>query len=290
MATRVSAHVRTGALVITMTGRWGVAQARLLRRALARCLVHLPPYVVVDCVRLHPTGMLPTLLPAMVLVGGRRRGVLMVVCAPTPVLTSLLRRFPGHRLALFPRLEDALEAVLPHHAPHGVRRAHLRLAPTPEAAAAARRLVRECCERWGIEEATENGQLVVSELVANATEHAGTDIDVTIAQRRNQLRIAVADRSEDLPDFRRAVAGTSVGAAALSVRGRGLPLVARSATGYGVLPGIDGKVVWATVALPRGPWRPLPRLARYRRWLSPARLLSHPPSSRPRPAYQPRPA
>jgi anti-sigma regulatory factor (Ser/Thr protein kinase) len=254
MVARVAAHVDSGALVILLSGRWGVAQAGALRRALARCAAHYPPFIIVDCSRVPPGRLLATLLPAVVMCqGSRRPGISVLLCAPTPVLAILLRRLPGARVALYPRFAEALRGLRPHDVPPGVRRTHRRLAPIPEAAMAARRLLREFCDRWDLPEALEKGQLIVSELVANAVEHAGTEIDLTIAHHRRRLRIAVADRHHALPDFGRRLpaAGEVPDAESLLVRGRGLALVSHWVTRCGVLRAPDGKVVWASLALPR---------------------------------------
>ncbi|MFC4108113.1 ATP-binding protein [Micromonospora zhanjiangensis] len=289
--------METGALVIGMTGRWTVTQAHLLRRAFARCAAQHPPYVIVDCARTPPSGVLPALLPALVVYRGARRpdtGVLVV--APTSVLETLLRRVPVTRLRHYPRLADALRDLKPHHVPDNVRRVHTRLAPTPEAAAAARRLLRESCRTWGIEDALDDGQLVISELVANAVEHARTDLDVTISHHRRKLRIAVADRSPAAPDLARRLSAARLDRGALSVRGRGLALVARSASGYGVIDGHGGKLVWATVTIPGERRGRLPDLKVIRQlrpsaWLRRVRVARRPaPARRPGPVYRPRPA
>ncbi|MEV4755550.1 ATP-binding protein [Micromonospora sp. NPDC049559] len=272
----MAAHVETGALVIALTGRWGIGRARALRRAVLRYTANRPSSVVVVD-RAGPgrgaSGRtVSALLPAVVVRRGDRwPGVPVLISAPAGVLTGLLRRLPGGSAALRASLGETLGRIRPHHPFPGVRRAHLRLAPTPGAAASARRLVRESCDRWRLPAAVEAGQLIVSELVANAVEHAGTEIDVTVCRHRRQLRIAVADRSPVLPDLgQRRTAGDalagrndgpdgvgpngvgSVGEhTGLAVRGRGLALVARYMVRGGVLRGPDGKVVWAAVALPR---------------------------------------
>lgn len=262
----VAAHVETGALVITMAGRWSLAQVYTLQRAFEACTAHHPPYVAVDCTRVAPDGLLPTVLPALVMLGQScRRGITVLVCAPASALTGALRRLPTRRVRLYPRLSEALSRLRPYPAPPGVRRAHQRLAPAAQAAATARRLVRDCCDRWRLSEVTDDAQLVVSELVANAVEHAGTEIDVTVSHHRHRLRIAVADRHHGVPRITTTPDGAGApggaeGAATPALRGRGLDLVARSVAGWGVLPGTDGKVVWASLPVPRPARLRLPRL------------------------------
>ncbi|MEQ4304494.1 ATP-binding protein [Plantactinospora sp. B6F1] len=257
----MAAHVETGALVITMAGRWSVAQAYTLQRAFSRCIAHHPPYVAVDCTRVAPDGLLPTLLPAMVMIREAcRRGITVLVCAPASTLTELLRRLPTRRVRLYPRLAEALSRVRPYPVTARTRRAHRRLAPVPQAVSAARGLVRECCERWRLSDVTEDAQLVASELVANAVEHAGTEIDLTLCYHRQRLRIAVADRHPGVPaPPRREPAPDS--RQPLALRGRGLAMVSRSVTNWGVLPGTDGKIVWARMAATPAPRLRMPSLA-----------------------------
>ncbi|MFY1672190.1 ATP-binding protein [Plantactinospora sp. WMMB334] len=247
----MAAHVETGALVITMAGRWSVAQAYTLQRAIARCAAHHPPYVAVDCTRIAPDKLLPTLLPALVMLREScRRGITVLVCAPASALTVLLRRLPTRRVQLYPRLTEALTRVRPYSVPAHLRRVHRRLAPVPQAVSTARGLVRECCERWRLAEIADDAQLVASELVANAVEHAGTEIDLTLCHHGQRLRIAVADRHPGVPALpRRDPAGISDDPhQPLAVRGRGLAMVTRSANSWGVLHGSDGKIVWASLA------------------------------------------
>ncbi|MFD0972637.1 ATP-binding protein [Plantactinospora endophytica] len=263
MVATVAAHVETGALVITMAGRWSVGQAYTLQRALARCAAHHPPYVAVDCTRIAPDKLLPTLLPAMVMLREScRRGVTVLVCAPASALTELLRRLPTRRVRLYSRLTEALGRVRPYPVPPRARRAHRRLAPVPQAVSAARGLVRECCERWRLTDVADDAQLVASELVANAVEHAGTDIDLTLCHHRQRLRIAVADRHHGVPALPRRQSTNPAGPhQPLAVRGRGLAMVTRSAANWGVLRGTDGKIVWASLTTSPASRLRLPSLA-----------------------------
>lgn len=109
----------------------------------------------------------------------------------------------------------------------------------PESAATARRLVRVACATWGLEELTEHGALVVSELVANAVRHARSrSIRVTVARPRAAcLRIGVVDRSKVLPEPREPGDADE--------GGHGLALVAELADGWGTDPLPWGKRVWA---------------------------------------------
>jgi anti-sigma regulatory factor (Ser/Thr protein kinase) len=258
MVAGVVTHVETGSLVIELDGRGGPAQWHRLRRAFAHCVTHHPPYVVVHFLRAEAARLLVRLLPALLVRrGGRAAGVSVVVCAPVPVLPPVRLRSAGQRIRFYRRRSEALRALRPHHVPPGARRAHLRLPAAPGSSAEARRMVRQVCARWGVEQAAADAQLVVSELVANAVEHARTEVDVTVSHRRRTLRIAVADRRRTLPDLPRRPGRPAGGPdRPVTVRGRGLALVAQAVTRYGVIAGLDGKVVWACV--PVGAAEPVP--------------------------------
>jgi anti-sigma regulatory factor (Ser/Thr protein kinase) len=241
----IQAHVESGALVVALGERADLLSAERLRRALTRCTAHHPPFVVVDCARAVRSRRLASLLSAVVMFcNARRPGTTMVVAGPNAAVRRMLRG----RVKMFATLPRALAAI-PAYRPHATRE-HLRLEPEITGASAARALVRSFCASRRIDESVEEAaELIVSELVSNAVQHAGTVLDVTVGHHRGQLRIAVADRSPDLPRFG---GGNDEG---LSIRGRGLDLVARSAARCGVLLAADGKVVWASIVLPRQRWQ-----------------------------------
>ncbi|MFE9312040.1 ATP-binding protein [Streptomyces sp. NPDC006706] len=109
----------------------------------------------------------------------------------------------------------------------------------PESAGTARRLVRVACAVWGLEQLAEDGALIVSELVANAAQHARSPhIRVTITRIEvAKVRIGVVDRSTRLPVPRESNIEEE--------SGRGLALVGELATEWGADPLPWGKRVWA---------------------------------------------
>lgn len=111
-----------------------------------------------------------------------------------------------------------------------------------ESAAVARRLVRTALTAWVIEDVADNAELVVSELVTNAVEHArGATIRVIVARpSEDTVWIAVVDKDKKRPKAR--PVGTN------ELRGRGLFLVAAIAKDWGVVPKPWGKLVWALLA------------------------------------------
>lgn len=156
----------------------------------------------------------------------------------------------GGHLMVTASLPPALSAILQAARPAGVTR---RLAPHPTAPRAARELVSRALVDWRLSQQIPDTCLVVSELVTNAMIHAGTDIDVTVAEHRRSVRVAVRDHSHALP---------VEGHGRSDEHGRGLGIVAELANSWGVLPHSDGgKVVWAVFDAAAPPER-LPRRRR----------------------------
>jgi anti-sigma regulatory factor (Ser/Thr protein kinase) len=95
--------------------------------------------------------------------------------------------------------------------------------------------------RWGLPELVGPASLVITELVSNAVEHAGTMITLQLSRRSRYVHIAVRDGSAEQPLLNRPDPASSG-------RGRGLVLVDSIAAHWGSLPSREGKVVWATLA------------------------------------------
>jgi anti-sigma regulatory factor (Ser/Thr protein kinase) len=150
----------------------------------------------------------------------------------------------GEHLMVTATLPPALSAILQAARPAVVSR---HLAPHPTAPRAARDLVSRTLLEWRLSQQITDACLVVSELVTNAIIHAGTDIDLTLAEHRGSVRLAVRDHSHALP-------GEQPGRS--DQCGRGLGIVAELASSWGVLPHADGgKVVWAVLAAAARPER-----------------------------------
>lgn len=118
-------------------------------------------------------------------------------------------------------MSDAVVAVLP---------------PRAASAARARELVMVQCAAWGLQSLCEDLALVVTELVANAVRHAGTDIVVSVLAIEHGVRLEVRDGSTR-PLRPRAALSSDEG-------GRGLLLVDALSHRYGVVGEPDGKRVW----------------------------------------------
>jgi anti-sigma regulatory factor (Ser/Thr protein kinase) len=113
----------------------------------------------------------------------------------------------------------------------------LQLAPEPTSPRTARRFAREIIERWQLPLIREAVELIVSELVTNAVNHARSAMTLSLARQDDLVRIAVRDASPELPIER------SVDLTALS--GRGLGIVRSLATDFGTFGAPYGKTIWA---------------------------------------------
>jgi anti-sigma regulatory factor (Ser/Thr protein kinase) len=122
------------------------------------------------------------------------------------------------------------------------RRLLLRLEPTSNAAAVARRLVDRACAEWGLPALRDPARLVVTELVSNAVRHARTPLAVSLSRGDDAVDIHVGDRSPVVPRPRGPVEPTVEG-------GRGLHVVAVMSQAWGITRTATGKVVWARLAV-----------------------------------------
>jgi anti-sigma regulatory factor (Ser/Thr protein kinase) len=120
--------------------------------------------------------------------------------------------------------------------PTAKRRFRKRFLPIPQAGAQSRIMVRERCAAWGVEAVSDDAQIVVTELVSNAVEHAGTALDVVASLCGDYLHLAVHDGDPTLPRRQRRTK---------TARGRGLLLVESVSASWGSLRENGGKVVWA---------------------------------------------
>jgi anti-sigma regulatory factor (Ser/Thr protein kinase) len=121
----------------------------------------------------------------------------------------------------------------------------VRLPPEFMSPTIARNLVADACRVWQLTPLLYPGRAVISELVANAVEHARTDIDVTVSLRGSTLHLAVRDGCRLPP--RVLELAPPVPGRPLNERGHGLRVVEADSIDWGVLPAADGKVVWALV-------------------------------------------
>jgi anti-sigma regulatory factor (Ser/Thr protein kinase) len=126
-------------------------------------------------------------------------------------------------------------------------RLELELGAVPMPARLGRALTAELCRQCGMAELVPTAELVVSELVTNAVEHAagvgrdGHRVTLTVSVTRRGVSIEVADPDPHGPAVR--------AAGPWDEGGRGTFLVAAHSSSWGWRPRPDGKSVWAELAL-----------------------------------------
>jgi anti-sigma regulatory factor (Ser/Thr protein kinase) len=115
----------------------------------------------------------------------------------------------------------------------------LTLPPAPSSARTARRAVAEVV-RERDPQVADTAELLASELVANAVQHAASPLHFRVEVDADRVRLAVRDREPTLPQRRDPSPD--------DLFGRGLLLVEDLASDWGAEPvPDDGKVVWCVV-------------------------------------------
>lgn len=132
-------------------------------------------------------------------------------------------------------LAEALAALgrVSHHA------ASFVLAGGVDAAGEARRRLRALAQRWGALDSACVAELLLSELVTNASRHGAPPIEVRVSLADRCLRLIVGDRGQALPFV--------VPAGARGDHGRGLVLVGALSRAWGVVVRPGAKDVWVVL-------------------------------------------
>lgn len=183
-----------------------------------------------------------TIFPAVLdQCGGWPRARLVLCRADQRMVHALEQRRVSALVPLYQLLPEAEKAI--ERRPELVR-VRTRLTCDDRAPEIACRLVRDTCTRWQIDpERQQITELVVSELVDNVVRHARTAAVLLLEHGHRGLRTAVRDgASRDLSTF------SARRDSGIRRQGRGLELVARLATAWGVEPHPVGKTVWAQIA------------------------------------------
>jgi len=120
----------------------------------------------------------------------------------------------------------------------------LRLPPSPTAAHRAREFIADFCSAAKLPPSLcQDAALLVSELVTNAVIHGRTTATVEVHRPADTLRVTVRDDNPSLP---------AVGDAPdlNTESGRGLLIVSKTASRWGIEAGDDGKTIWFELAVP----------------------------------------
>jgi anti-sigma regulatory factor (Ser/Thr protein kinase) len=115
----------------------------------------------------------------------------------------------------------------------------ITLPADPTSARRARKFVADALQDERTEQWEMAAKLLVTELVTNAILHARTEVTVTVSLEGDELRLAVRDGSARMPSAR----AYDLEAAT----GRGLALVNRLSSRWGVDPDESGKTIWAVL-------------------------------------------
>jgi anti-anti-sigma regulatory factor len=229
--------------VLQLVGDLRLSTVHQVRAALLKCLVECPEAVVVDLSRADLVSK--TALSVFGAVSRRAAAwpvvPLVLTASELPVRTRLERVTRLWQIPVFASQDEAIaQAALQ---PPPVRRSTLELRPATMAMPRARGMVTESCRAWGLDELVLPAELIISELVSNAVQHAGTDLVVSVVLRRGLLHLTVRDGDPTPP--RKPDGYPPIGA----LSGRGLLLIDEFATAWGCMPLESGKVVWATLRL-----------------------------------------
>lgn len=115
----------------------------------------------------------------------------------------------------------------------------MTLPPETRSVSAARHFLTRTLDDWGMVDYEWVAAQILSELVTNVVLHARTSFTVIVTADDRLLRIEVQDGSTRPPVRRRFGLGATTG--------RGLALVERLGSGWGVHTGDGGKVVWCEI-------------------------------------------
>ena len=121
---------------------------------------------------------------------------------------------------------------------HRMILADLVLRPDPTEVSRSRHVIGAVMDREGLGGLSDDIELIVCELVANAVEHADSQIRVQVWKAGSTIRVEVHDDGEGEP--------TLLHPPLLAEGGRGLRIVETIATAWGVVRiSGQGKTVWA---------------------------------------------
>lgn len=222
--------------VLRVKGVLDPITADALRHAVTRSLSRHPEALLIDVGELRvgdPAGLV--VLDELVGQASEWPGVPILFCGARAETARTLQRWSGRGgiLGTVGDCERALHQYAEEPDPHRLR---VRLRPVPDACRQVRQLVHQACAAWHSSAVAGTAALVATELVANVVRHAQTTMEFTVGLRDGRLCLAVRDGSRRLP--RPADPGVD------QAGGRGLRLVRDLTDAWGVLPTVDGKVVW----------------------------------------------
>ena len=238
----VTVEPADGIIVVALRGLLTVETVPVVRATLLKCLAQAPEAVIVDLADLRVDSRSRLTVFPVALRTHALPGTTLVVCGAATELVSAMSAELLGDVRSFASCAQA-RACIDEDRPAPPRRASLRLEPAPAAPARARRMITEACREWGVEDLTGPATLIVSELVSNAVQHAGTAMTVDASLRGECLHISVRDHHPQAPT----VPDPAPVDGPPTAGGRGLYLIDVYATSWGSHTAADGKTVWATL-------------------------------------------
>ncbi len=236
-----------GAVIATVTGDLDRPERAAFVAALADLLTEHRA-VVLDVSELVPrhSGTVHAFTEAFSRVGGWPSACFALV-APDPALAALLTAsHVADEVTVYANVAEALAHLTDRPL---VVRDGWRFEVDPHAPGRARAHVRDLCRRWGLEgEVREAAEIVITELVTNAVEHATSPSVVEVERHGDSFRLAVRDYDTGVAGHDVPEATSWQAPPTSSPRGRGLAMVAAVSHTWGVLRHSDGKTVWAEMA------------------------------------------
>jgi anti-anti-sigma regulatory factor len=222
--------------VVHAVGEMTLTSVAALRRVVHKGLTDHPALLLIDVAAVTVIDDITVTAFGALARQGAEADVPVMLVAPSRPLTTHLDSMGLRRcVSVYATEALARQAFADRPAPWRLR---ADLNPVPSATADARDLVDQACTRWRMRAVADATALIATELVANAVQHAGTEITFVISRRPSYLHLACRDRDHARPHRGRSDDLDG---------GRGLLLVEAMAASWGFSPTLDGKVVWATV-------------------------------------------
>ena len=243
----VTANVDGAVIDIAVRGDWQPQLGAAVALEIGRCLAESPAAIVVDVsgVEDPAADSMAVWASAVQAAAASDPPARLALCVPagSALATRLVQVGARRHLPVFGSPEEARTSLAGSRPPADMVR--LRLPPSPVSPSVARNLVGGACQVWNLGTLLYPGRAVLSELVANAVEHARTEMEVSISRRGTALHLAVRDRDPTLP---RMIEPRPVDPdLPLNERGHGLRVVHADSVAWGAIPTAGGKMVWATI-------------------------------------------
>jgi len=243
----ISGDASCAAVELTPYGPWSKHLGEQVDAHLRRCVAGPSTAIIIDLQHIDdPYAVsMPFWLAAWRQARLEPSPAHLTFCLPTTTtLSGRLRNIQGPQPRVCATVPEARIAIAERMS--RTDRLQARLPPRPASVRAARDLVTQACHAWHLPRLLPDTSLIMSELAANAVEHAGTDFIATVTRSSTALHVAVRDGASRFPHPSELRFPDQQ--IPLLERGRGLGLVHAIAAAWGAMPTRGGKVVWATVS------------------------------------------